>query len=99
MESRDKERLSLSLKQAEQFAMALTLAFSQLAESFACLVEQVRNLDAERAEQERPTTVCDDCLAFVDVDLVYKSVKSPQRLICEACFLTAEAAGRAKVKT
>jgi hypothetical protein len=49
------------------------------------------------AKQERPTTVCDDCLSFVDVDLVYKSVKQPGRLICQTCFEGAEMAGRAKL--
>jgi len=50
------------------------------------------------AQQERPKTVCDDCLRFIDVDLVYKSLQHPGRLICEGCFHVAEAAGGARLE-
>ena len=49
------------------------------------------------AKVEPATTVCSDCDAIIPCADTYQSVRD-QRLICEACFEQAEAAGRARIR-
>lgn len=49
--------------------------------------------------QEPPTTVCHGCERIFPVEDAYTSRRDPDKILCETCFSTAEAAGIARIST